>query len=287
MAMIYEEDWAAGTSLFDTMYRYDLDDDGPDSLYPYMFSAEGVYLNGDGYLDKNPAYTGPFEDYQSAGIWVKGMGSLDTDGVIGVGGFWNADKGCIEVTYIPTTTSLGEHSGGNYDPLLALVDPLGLGVLRVDIDLGADEIIVHYQCEGPDVDATIPDVTMPVAGEPYVVRMEWQCGTMDLVEEVTAADGFIRVWINDILIYEAVDVTLFVRYPNTYMDSLPNLADGATFGYAGLLGPLVDFHIEDTLCVVVEDDVETDLEDEELEFEFDASEKQTIGLIWVDAFLPD
>lgn len=252
MAIPYTEDWAAGNSTFSSMYRYDKPPEAADSLYPFMRAAEGVYINGDGRLDKNPAYTGEFETYQQAGIWIKGAGPLNGGGpgAFAVDGFWPGTVGCIQCTYYPTTESLAEIEAlGDFCPLLAVVTPqFGQTMIGAAIDLETGSMKVDQQNDGSHTgDITVEGVAMPVAGEPYTVRMGWQVGTFDEDTAAAAADGFLRISINGELMYEAVDISLILNYLTTP----GNLIDGVTFGLAGLLGPLDTFTINDSACVDV------------------------------------
>lgn len=249
MAIIYTEDWSSGNSLFNTVYTYERYNEGVDPLYPNLYRTEGVYVNGDGRLDANPAWVGPFQEYSTAGIWVKGMGALTRDGDPG---FWDGTVGCIQCLYYPTTESLGENGGANGCPLLAVTTPAGFQILYVYADLYDQEIEVGHRNEGSHpFTVDLIGAPMPVAGEAYLVRIGWQCGTFDPVLEVTAADGFVRVWINDELAYEATDISLYLSYPDVPLVGAPNLIDSVEFGFAGLLGPLDNFTIRDSACAPI------------------------------------
>lgn len=250
MATIYAEDWAPGNSLFtESGYAYSRTIDGVDPLYPYVRSAEGVYINGDGRLDKNPTYTGEFETYQQAGIWVKGPGALNGGGpgMYSGSGFWNAAAGCLQATYYPTTESLNAWDPSfTSAPLCGLVKPDGTTVnIGVDAQLEDAYLVIYHQNEGShDQFVEITGAPMPVAGEVYNVRIGWQCGTYDPEEGIAAADGFVKLWINDELIYEAADISLFL----SKFTSPENLVDSAIFGYFGMIGPLDSFTIADSEC---------------------------------------
>lgn len=250
MALVYSEDWAAGNSLFDTVYYYERIVNGVDPLYPYMMNSEGVYINGDERLDANPVWTGEYQDYGTAGIWLKGMGGLSW---YGESGYWDATTGCIECVYYPTTESIGEEGETNGCPLIELATAGGYtGLLGVFVWLGDGYFQVRQRNEGEHPDEVeIYGMPMPIAGQPYLVRLGWQCGTFDPVEEVTAADGYVRVWINDELIYEAIDISLWLTLPDVYMVGAPNLLDSVQFGFSGLLGPLGDLTIRDNACAPV------------------------------------
>jgi hypothetical protein len=250
MAIPYFEDWAAGNSTFSSMYRYDKPPEAADPLYPFIRAAEGVYINGDGRLDKNPAYTGPFQTYQQAGIWFKGMGPLTSagSGANGGAGFWDGTVGCIQCTYYPTTESLAEIEAlGDYCPVLMVGTPqLGQSLIGASIHLEQGEMLVEQSNDGSHPGETeVTGVAMPVAGEPYVVRMGWQCGTYDEDTGTALPDGFLRIHINGELMYEAVNISLLL----SFLTVPGNLITSVLFGLAGLLGPLDQFTISDSACV--------------------------------------
>jgi hypothetical protein len=253
VAIPYSEDWAAGNSYFDTFYRYDKPPETADPLYPFIRASEGVYINGDGRLDKNPAYTGLTQDYTTAGIWFKGMGPLTGGGpgAFSGSGFWTGTIGCIQCTYYPTTDSLNDISDidENFCPLVAVVTPqLGQTMMGVSVDIDTTDIKVDHSNEGEhDEEVFVTGAPMPVAGQPYTVRLGWQCGTLNESTKIAAPDGFVRVSINGELVYEAVDISLLLNWQT----NPGNKIDGVTFGLAGLLGPLDNFTINETECTEV------------------------------------
>jgi len=250
MAVIYTEDWAAGNSLFtESGYAYSRPVDGTDPLYPYVSAAEGVWINGDGRLDKNPIYTGEFETYQQAGAWIKGPGPLDGGGpgIHGGPGFWNATYGCMQCVYYPTTESLAAINPGlNSCPLISLASPNAGGVvLGVDAQLADALLVIYHQNDGSHAwDVSITGAPMPVAGEPYVVRIGWQCGTYDEDLGTALADGFVRLWINDELVYEALNISLLLNG----LTVPGNLVDSILLGFFGMIGPLGAVSVSDSAC---------------------------------------
>lgn len=254
MATIYAENWTAGNSLFSSVYFYESTVDGVDPLYPYMRSAEGVYIDGFGMLDKNPAHTGEFETYQQAGIWIKGAGALDGGGIgIHAGpGFWDGTIGCIECLYHPTAASLlGEGSGGvqgNTCPLITVANPSAFPRMGVVVNLEDQTMTVSHQNDGSHAPSVVlPGAPMPVAGQLYKVRIGWQCGTYNVGLDTADPDGFMRVWINDALAYEATSISLVL----CFFTSPANLIDSVLFGYFGLLGPQSYFTISDSACAPI------------------------------------
>lgn len=244
MAEIDAEDWAAGNSLFTSVDSYDKTSDGADPLYPFMRASEEVTIRA-GMLD----YKDLVEDYVIAGVWVKGMGPSNGGGagLYSVAGFWDGDHGCIEALYHPTADSL-DPDNNVYCPLIQVASPSGVpNLVGVAVDLDGQFLEATHRTEAFPSGLTeqIDGAPMPVAGQPYKVRLGWQCGTYN--GSVHAADGFMKVWINDELIYHAINISLFM----TKSSSPVNMIDGAQFGYFGLLGPLEYFTINDAVCPAV------------------------------------
>jgi hypothetical protein len=110
-------------------------------------------------------------------------------------------------------------------------------------------LVVAQLNDGSHPDSVdVSGAPMPVAGEPYTVRVEWQCGTFEPIEEVAAADGYIKVWINGELAYHAVDIALLLNYPITYLTTPPNMVNGVQLGFFGLIGALDSFFVSDSPC---------------------------------------
>lgn len=259
MATVFSEDWSAGNSIFSSVYRYnrvavgDPDSEADDPLYPYIWVAEGVYVNEDGRLDLNPAFEDPeeFRTYGTAGVWFKGFGPDTT--TLG-GGYFNASVGCMQTVYHPTEASLNLPTGdGAYygAPLLGLFDAWGFPLLGCHVSLDDMALYVWQRNVSTHEDnVLVTGAPMPVVGEPYTVRMGWQCGTFDPVDETVEPDGFVRIWINGELIYEAINIDLILEYPYTYLVDQPNMVDSCHVGYYGLLGPLESVTLSDSACVV-------------------------------------
>jgi hypothetical protein len=125
--------------------------------------------------------------------------------------------------------------------------------IGVRVNLEDQTITIRHNNEGEhDYSVVVTGAVMPVAGQVYKVRLEWQCGTFEPVSEITSPDGFARLYINDELMYEAIEISLFLGYPWVYNVSPPNLVYGVSFGYAGLLGPLDHFTVSSSLCSVAD-----------------------------------
>ena len=243
MAEIYAEDWTPGNSLFTATDTYNRPVHGVDPLYPYIRGAEEATIRA-GMLD----YQDFVEDYSVCGVWIKGPGGSSGGGAgdYSGAGFWDGDQGCIECTYHPTTDSL-DPDNNVYCPLIQVASPTGVPNLvgvACDLDGGFLEATHRTEAYPAGVTEQIDGAPMPVAGEEYKVRLGWQCGTYDSGGNTHAADGFMRVWINDVLIYEALDISLHM----TKSSNPVNMIDSVQFGYFGLLGPMEYFTIQDSEC---------------------------------------
>lgn len=250
MAVIYTEDWSAGNSLFTSISPYDRNTDGVDPLYPYIRASELVKIVS-GRLDHDPAAAGVFETYQQAGVWIKGAGALTGggSGMHGGSGFWDGTSGCVECTYHPTTASLAEAGdGGVHAPLIVIASP-NAGI-RLGVDAAIDDqfLTMYHVNDGSHAyDVNVTGAPMPEAGESYTVRLGWTCGTYDEDLGTAAADGNVKLWINDVLIYEATNISLLLS-----SSTIPgNRIDSVLFGFYGLLGPQSDFTINDAVCAEV------------------------------------
>lgn len=242
MAVIYAEDWTPGSSLFQTVYYYQKSVNGADPLYPFMDTSEGCCVNGDGRLDKNPAFVGPFQDYSTAGIWIKDAGLLTG---FGDPGYWDGQQGCVECLYYPTVDSLADL----LDAPLITVSLDGSGQVSISANLIDQSLVTVARVDAPGavVEATLTGAPMPVAGEPYKVRLGWQCGTYDFDAGTVAPDGFLKAWINDELVYEGTDLAIHLNW-----NTVPaNRIHDVSFGFAGLLGPLDYFTINDSACAAL------------------------------------
>lgn len=247
MAVIYAEDWSAGDSLFTSISPYNRPTDGTDPLYPYIRGAELVKIVA-GRLDHDPAAGGVFETYQQAGVWIKGAGALTGggSGIYSGSGFWDGTVGCVTCIYHPTTASLAEAGlGGVHAPLIVIANPNAGIRLAVDAALDDQFLTVYHVNNGSHAySVDVIGASMPVAGESYTVRLGWRCGTYNEDTGIPAADGVVRVWINDELMYEATNISLVLADA-----TIPgNRIDSVLFGYYGLLGPQSSFTINDSTC---------------------------------------
>ena len=112
--VMYTQDWAAGNSLFTSMASYEQATDGVDPLYPETQTAVDVTVTG-GKLDWN----GVDDDYQSAGLDIGLLGTLEGGGIGSYSGpgWWDGTVGYVLCTYTPNALAL---AGSSYSPLVTL-----------------------------------------------------------------------------------------------------------------------------------------------------------------------
>lgn len=211
--IIYNQTWAAGNSLFTSMDVYDRDAEGADPLYPEIMNAEAVTISG-GKLD----WSGTYSDYQGAGIALNGFPTFV------------AERGYIEATYRPNATSLASTP---YHVVVA-TRVLGSNSIAVFWDGSVNEFDIYVYGWGFGNTHTAQPAYTFVAGVDYTVRIEWQCGTHDVGFSTVAADGYVRIYVNDVLIDEVTNFAFFQDYTDA------NKLKEVWFGYFGLLGTLDD-----------------------------------------------
>ncbi len=249
MATVFSEDWSPGNSLFSSTAEYDREValDPEDPLYPFMWGSYFTYINDDGMLDFNPAHSDPPDtNYDAAGVWIKGFGSENPEGFVG-SGYFDANEGCIQAAYYPSDDSMTGPDAAQFEcALITLADEEGFPNMGVSVDMNSNAIVVYQPTFSThDAIVNVVGAPMPVSGEPYIVRLGWQCGTGP---QAINEDGFLRVWINGELIYEAVDMDLNLDQAFGPIDP-PNRIDSLLLGYYGLLGPLDSVTVSDSACV--------------------------------------
>lgn len=230
MATVLSELWTAGNSLFTSVDVYDLVPDGADPLYPFMLSAEGVTINGSGKLD----WKGVHGDYQTSGVWLRGFGPLAL-------GYWDASKGSVQSTYRPNATAIAAMS---YAPLIDFPRHGGVGPEPLLIDADIDIAAIHIEAGGwtEDIDEDVPFTF--AADTDYTIKACWKCGTVVGDFDDVLADGYLRVFVNNVLILERTD---FALYFSTDQPT-PNALDGIWLGYYGLLGENSGVILRDSEC---------------------------------------
>lgn len=226
MAIIYTQNWSAGNSLFTSMAHYDRSAHGVDPLYPEIREAEDVTVDA-GHLTW--VETGSLYDWQLAGIALNGFPTF------------NGEGGQIICDYTPTIDSLDEPN--DYDPLI-VVNPGNAGTLgaiqwywdRVD---GEFEIqILSWLGPPGDIFTTVPYNF--VAGTTYNLRVCWRCGTHAPDFSTMDPDGYVRLYVNDVLVFEVTDYYLSI--------GINNMVTDVWFGHTGLLGHLDNIVFDDESC---------------------------------------
>lgn len=258
-------------------HTYGRDVDGIDPLYPNVIVCNALEVSSENYLD---AFNPTLYDGASIAILMLAPPDGDTEP-------WDNDEGVFQGLYHPTTTSLSDRDTG-LDPIndyvLSIYNPYAspLQQLAVNIKVDTDELeIVHTNDGSHDSSVIIANPDPPVAGQPYKARVRWKVGTYDAGTDVVSPDGYVRVYINSVLVYEVTDISLRLnRQPISY-DWTERLCFQLGTGFLGAL----DYFTIGKPFPPEEEDVEVDLEDEELGFEFDPHDRQAVGLVWVEIHL--
>ncbi len=216
MAVVYTENFAAGNSTFSNQNVYDTPDspnagsDPYDPVYPEIVAAESVRVIG-GKLDWN----GTYGDYSSSGIVIKTATP------------WDGSYAYMRWTYTPNATSLALSYAMPVIPLGASNDY----VIQVMIeDAGQNIEITPYNVW----DAT-PEGNAAYnfqAGVEYRFYLKWKCGTVVGDFDDVLTDGWLQLYVNEVLVHERLNISLYVDYNNN------NFVDKAWIGYYGLFGAL-------------------------------------------------
>lgn len=235
MSTVYSQNWSAGNSTFTASNTYTRATDGPDALYPEIEYAETVTVSG-GKLDWNGV-----NNYQTSGLMLKDFPTFD------------GTVGSIQATYRPNSTSMGVTY---FAPLIYVISSTGGGGERV-IQLAASAVT------GPGAPFTLDFTAFGwgasnytannpftfAADTDYVVKVCWKTGTVtgDFVD--VAADGYVRVYINDVLVYEVVDFAFYIDYLNTnHVTKVAFGQDTDNDDGAGLFGALSNIAFSDSAC---------------------------------------
>ncbi len=223
ITVLYTQDFALGSSTFTSINIYNTahspnpDTDAVDPLYPEVVAAEAMTISG-GKADCSLAGS---EDYSTAGIVLKDFPTFD------------GTAGSIECTYTPNATSIAQ---GFYHLAISIRDPtsngvvIEVGVVTVGSPHTVELLVAAGWFPTADSDQT---VNYPfVAGTDYTFLLEWQCGTVTGAFVSVAADGWVRLSINGVVVLSVTGYPLFID------DSHANEVRQVWFGYYGLLGPL-------------------------------------------------
>jgi hypothetical protein len=253
MAVLLHETWSSGAGVFSGIGHYDRATDGTDTDYPYINESEAVRVVG-GVLTLQAA-----SSWANGGIWggttkytdfhanttayTAGSAWADTPVYEKTSGnnrgyYYNGDVGYFEVSYAVSTASL---AAAAYAPILALhSSPANLGYpLQVNYDHGPGEVYLEYWQKGAA--NGYETIAYPLtAGQTYVFRAQWQCGTVGATFADITADGFVRLYINDVLVHDASNVKFYTE--NVNVAPLVNKIGGFFIGFYGLLGD-VDYFI--------------------------------------------
>jgi hypothetical protein len=247
MPILLNETWTNGPGIFSTLAYYDRSSNGTDTAYLYFNEAEGVKVSS-GVLTLSTGL------WANAGVWggttkytnfhlnttdySTGSAWLDTPvyektSSNNRGYYYDASAGYFEVSYTPTAASL---DAALYAPVLAVHStPSNAGwPIQVNYEHGAPGTVwIEYWQRGLANGYESANYTL-TAGQTYVFRAAWKCGTIGSTWTTTAADGYLRLYINDVQVWEATSIKLTTE---TILDNpLVNKMGGFFVGFHGLLG---------------------------------------------------
>jgi hypothetical protein len=235
MATVYSQDWSAGNSTFTGTDTYERAVDGPDALYPEIKYAESVTITA-GKLDWN----GTFGNYQTSGIMLKDFATFD------------GATGSISATYRPNSTSMGVMFTA---PLIYVISSTGFGGERV-LQLEANAVTgpgapftLDFTAFGWSGNYTVSDAFTFAADTDYTFKICWKTGTVTGDFVSVAADGYVRVYVNDVLVYEHTDFAFYIDYlNNNHVTKVAFGQDTDNDDGAGLFGTLDNIVFSDSAC---------------------------------------
>jgi hypothetical protein len=200
MPIVYSQDWSAGNSLFTSMNVFERDVEGADPLYPEIHVAEGCTISGG-----KVVWNGTHGNHQTTGLTMRGFPTFD------------GSEGSITATYTPNADCLpGGSDELSYVPLIFVMNTEFVETFWLEIyETGGDwfyslgrRIFGGFTNDYVDVEVTTPFV----ADTPYTFKVAWKCGTPSGGPPYTsvAADGYLRFYVNDVLVGEFTDVGIWI-----------------------------------------------------------------------------
>jgi len=224
MSTVYSQNWADGNSDFTTIKPFDRAIEGADPLYPEVKYSDLLTISG-GRLTWDG--TGPFF-WSGTSLVLQGFASFD------------GTVGSITATHRPDSVALAnntyaillhlESTGGGGEILELAVDGTGPWTLRTHI-LGT------Y-----DGEIDVSDSFAPVADTDYTIKVCWKTGTVVGDFDDVLADGYVRVYVNGVLVRDLSDISFYINYANT------NHVDEVWFGNYGMFGALSNIIFSDSAC---------------------------------------
>ena len=231
--LVYEQNWAAGNSLFSQQQFYNRALEGSDPLYPAVNKAESVQVNiGDGPAGENTVDNwtgvGSDNDYSFEGVDLRLVNAASEATALSI------VEGKMSATYTPTTQSLADNGFG-YCPLMQVFQyhdtsqifllaayPNGLGpTWQLELYGGSSFISASH-------------TFTPVAGTSYTFDVEF------LRSE--SSQGYLRVFINGAQVYNANPV--YVRGNPLVSGAFPAYPIRTVWlGFFGLFGKLTNFRV--------------------------------------------
>ncbi len=237
MAADYTQDWSLGNSTFTSVNEYDRGANGVDPLYPEMWTADYVTVSG-GQLVKTGAVAG----WDGVGIVLKFSGR-------------DGQQGSIKVRFTPNSSVMQSTSPGLfYIPLIEIfannaarnltfaLDPAGSRGQPFNWDLQARNRNTNAQ------DSSGTGLAAPtfVAGQEYEFKVCWKCGTYNGV--TTANDGYVRWYLDGVLIHELTDFPFVVEALNANALTFVGLAADTVNSGGGLFGTMGAVTVSDREC---------------------------------------
>lgn len=214
------------SSLFVTSGNvYQRSTDGTDPIYGEMRLSENVTVSG------GKVVWNTNDSHATAGLVLDSFPTFD------------GSEGSIEATYTPNAdVVLGGADELFYVPLIIIHN----ATTRVLVfEMYEDGGILRYNLRAKNFGiAGYTDIDTPTAGftagTPYRFKMAWKAGTPSGGPPFTsvAADGYVRWYLNDVLIDELTSQAVYIDASNDNEVTIVTLATDVLIGGGGLFGAL-------------------------------------------------
>lgn len=177
------------------------------------------------------------ENASTAGLVILGIGPL-------ANGQWNGTKGCVK--WKQQFNSTYNTQCGGYEPIIYLVaGPSSSGANAINLINDYGTLTLNFFTFGPGGTLT---ASMPTLDNAFHdMQLEWQCCVPNVNYNDGDTSGFINLKIDGVLIYEALNIKLFLSGGAPYDNTLR----GLWFGFYGMLGKVAAVSVTDALCGAV------------------------------------
>lgn len=271
--LTYSQDFSNGNGAgMQDPYWSTYEGDAEDPLYPEFAVLAQVEVStgtGEGGVNELIPWPGT-ADGDSAAVYMVPIGSphgvsqgaaADTLRIAqGAGGRWNGQAGSVEFTYRFPTAALDDTDYANLMWLAELFPSYSAGNMALamyDLDASTYEIETQFlDWNDGFVNDYFTFTRASIENTSVSFKVEWACASIDFMRGlsdtsyVIPTDGWMRVTMDGVTVYEATDIALYVGYPWSQADPTRarsewfNILEGVAFGWYGMY-PLSSIRLKD------------------------------------------